>query len=66
MPHNTERIGHAYNSKHSLKRENQVIHLMITDGEKWHGLAVKGLSALFRKITDNNNNKLFSIIYYGK
>ena len=29
--HNTEEIIHAYNSKHNLKHENQVILLMITD-----------------------------------
>ena len=28
-------------SKYNLNRENQVILLMITDGEKWHYLAVK-------------------------
>ena len=36
VPHNTEKICHAYKSKYNLTRENQVIHLMITDGEKWH------------------------------
>ena len=41
MPHNTEETRHAYKSKHNLKHENQVILLMITDGEKWHYLAVK-------------------------
>ena len=41
MPHNTEKIRHAYKSKYNLNRENQVILLMITDGEKWHYLAVK-------------------------
>ena len=30
---------HAYKSKYNL--ENQVILLMITDGKKWHYLAVK-------------------------
>ena len=33
VPHNTEKIRHAYKSKYSLKRESQVILLMITDGE---------------------------------
>ena len=28
---------------------------MITDGEKWHYLVVKSLSALLRGITGNNN-----------
>ena len=55
VPHNTEKIRHAYDSKYDLKRENQVILLMITDGEKWHYLAAKNLSALFIGITGNNN-----------
>ena len=32
-----------YKSKYNLKRENQVILLMITDGEKWHNLAALNL-----------------------
>ena len=31
MPHNTEKIIHACNSKYNLNRKNQVIFLMITD-----------------------------------
>ena len=54
VPHNTEKIRHAYKSKYNLTGENQVILLMITDGEKWHYLAVKSFSALFREITGNN------------
>ena len=46
IPHNTEKIRHAYKSKYNLSRENQVILLMITDDEKWHYFAVKKLSAL--------------------
>ena len=34
-------MRHAYKSKYNLKRENQVIFLMITSSEKWHCLAVK-------------------------
>ena len=52
-PHNTEEIRHTCKSKHNLKRKNQVILLMITDGKKWHYLAVKKLSALLRRITSN-------------
>ena len=59
MPYNTEKIRHAYKSKYNLTRENQVILLMITDGEKWHYLAVKSLSVLFRGITDNNNGDFY-------
>ena len=33
----------------------QAILLMITDGKKWHYLAVKKLSALLRAITANND-----------
>ena len=36
VPHNTEKIRHKsrYKLKYNLTRENQVIYLMITDGEK--------------------------------
>ena len=40
VPYDTEEIRHSYKSKHNLKRENQVILLMITaDGEKWQALS---------------------------
>ena len=58
-PHNTEKICHAYKSKYNLTRENQVIILMITDGEKWHYLAVKKLSALLRGITSNHKEDFY-------
>ena len=61
MPHNTEKIRHAYKSKYNSTRENQVIFLMITDGEKWHYLAVKRLSALFRGITGNNHGDFYCL-----
>ena len=61
VPHNTEKIRHAYKSKHNLKRENQVILLMISDGEKWHYPAVKSLSALFRKITSKHNGDFYCL-----
>ena len=60
VPHNTEKIRHAYKSKYNLMRENQVILLMIIDG-KWHYLAVKSLSALFRGITSNNNGDFYCL-----
>ena len=61
VPHNTEKIRHAYKTKYILNCENQVILLMITDGEKWHYLAVKSLSALFRGITSNNNGDFYCL-----
>ena len=61
MPHNIEKIRHAYKSKCHLTRKDQVILVMITDGEKWYHLAVKRFSALFRKITGNNNEDLYCL-----
>ena len=54
VPHNTRKIHVAYKSKHNLTRENQIILLMITNGEKWHYLTVKNLSGLLRGITSNH------------
>ena len=64
MPHNTKIIRHAYKENYNLNNENQVILLMITDGKKWHYLAVKSLSALFRGITGNNIGDL--LVYTKK
>ena len=61
VPYNTETIRHAYKSKYILTRENQVILLITTDGKKWHYLAVKSLSALFKVITGNNNGDFYSL-----
>ena len=38
-----------------------MILLMITDGEKWHYLAVKSLPALFRGITSNRNGDSYCL-----
>ena len=61
VPHNTEKIRHAYKSKYNLTHENQVILLMITDGEKWHYVAVKSLSALFRGITSKHEGDFYCL-----
>ena len=58
MPHNTKEIRHAYKSKYNLNRE---ILLMITDDEKWHYVAVKSLSELFRGTRGNNNGDFYSL-----
>ena len=42
VSHKTEETRHVYKLKYDLNRENQVILLIITDGKKWHYLAVKG------------------------
>ena len=59
MSYNAKEIRNAYKSKHNLKRENQVILLMITDGEKWHYLAVTKLFPLFRKIANHKEDFYF-------
>ena len=51
----------TYKLKYNFKRENQVILLMITDGKKWHYLAVKRLSALLRIITSNHNGDFYCL-----
>ena len=54
-----EIIRQAYKSKCNFKRETQVILLMITDGEKWHYLTVRRLSALLRRITSKHNGDFY-------
>ena len=61
VPHITKKISHAYKSKYNSTRENQVILLMITDGEKWHYLAAKSLPALFREKTLNNHEDFYCL-----
>ena len=61
VPHNTEKIRHAYKSKYNLTSEKQVILLMITYGEKWNYLAEKSLSALFRGITSKHEGDFYCL-----
>ena len=63
VSHNTKKIYLAYKSKYNSTRENQAILLMITDGEKWHHLAVTRLSALLRGIASKNNGD-YLVIHY--
>ena len=66
--HYKKTINLGYKSKYNHKRENQVVLLMTTNGEKWHYIAlksestddgfnrpVKSVSKLFRGITANHN-----------
>ena len=64
MPYNTEEIRHTYKSKYNLKHENQVILLTITNGEKWHYLAVKKLATLFRRITSKHVGDVYCLIFF--
>ena len=61
MLHNNKTIRHAYKSKYNLEHENQVILLMITEGNKWHCLAVKSLSALFKRITSKHKGDFYCL-----
>ena len=61
VPHNTEEIIRAYVSKHNIKCENKIVLLVITNGKKWHYLAVKSLSALLTGITSNHNGELYCL-----
>ena len=61
VPHDNKKICHAFKSKYNSTRENQVILLMITDGEKWHYLAVKSLSALLKGVTSNHKGDFYCL-----
>ena len=54
-------IYHAYVSKHNSNREKQVIILIISNGEKWHYLAVKKLLALFRGIKGKHQGDFYCL-----
>ena len=61
VPYITEEIRHAYVSKCNITCKNQVTFLMITDGKKWHYLAVKTLPALHRGITPKHNPDFYCL-----
>ena len=61
MPYNTKKICLSYTSKHNSTRENQAVLLMITDGKKWHYLAVTRLSALLKGITSKHNGDFYCL-----
>ena len=61
ISYNTEKIRLVYKSKHNFQHKNQAILLMITDGKKWHYLAVKCLLALLRGITSNHNGDFYCL-----
>ena len=61
VPNGTKKISLAYKSKHNLNREEQVILLMISYGEKWHYTAVTRLSGLLRGPTSNHNDDFYCL-----
>ena len=62
VPHNKKEIEIAYKSKYNYKRKKQVILLMITDKDnRWHYLAVKSLTALFRETASNHHGDFYCL-----
>ena len=62
VPHNKKETELAYKSNYNYKRKKQVILLMIVDeNNRWHYLAAKSLSALFRGITSSNNEDFYCL-----
>ena len=61
IPHNTKKIQLAYRSKNNLTCDKQVILLMITDGEKWHYIAIKNLSGLSKGITYTHEKDFYCL-----
>ena len=50
-----------YRSEYNQKRKKQVILLIITDGIKWHYLAVRNLSALLAKMSSNHKGDFYCL-----
>ena len=61
VPYNTKKIEIAYKSKYNLIGDNQIILLMISNGENRHYLAVKNLSGLLRGISSNHNSDYYCL-----
>ena len=59
--HNTGIIRVSYRSEYNNKRKKQVILLMITDGKKWHYLAVTNLSALLEGKSSNRDGDFYCL-----
>ena len=54
-----EKIYLAYVWKYNSNCEKQVIPLMVSNGEKWHYLTIKKLSALLIGTTSKNNDDFY-------
>ena len=65
IPHNTKTISVAYRSEYNNKSKKQVILLMITDGKKWHYLAVTNLSALLQRMSSNHDGDFYCLNYFN-
>ena len=58
---NILKIEIAYKSKYNLIRDNQIILLMISNGENWHYLAVRTLSGLLRGISSTHDGDYYCL-----
>ena len=65
LPFNTKQIRPAYISKRNCDRENQANLLMITNGKKWHYLAIISIPILFRGVTSKNNGDFYCLNYFS-
>ena len=61
VPFKTKKVEIAYKSKYNVVRDNQVILLMISNGDNWHYLGVKSLSRLLRSITSNHDGDYYCL-----
>ena len=61
VPYNTETIRVAYRLEYNNKCEKQVNLLMITDGNKWHHLAIINLSTLLAKKSSNHDGDFYCL-----
>ena len=74
VPHNEKTINLACKLKYNRKRENHVVLLMITNGEKWYYIDLKSehtddgfnrpirsLSRLFRGIKSNHYGDFYCL-----
>ena len=61
VPYNIKQIMPAYLSKYNWNRENQANLLMITDGKKWHYLAIISIPMLLRGITSKHGGGFYCL-----
>ena len=56
-----KKIYPAYVSKHSSKREKEIILFVIPNGKAWNYIAAKKLPTLLRGITSKHNGDNYSL-----
>ena len=61
IPHNAKPISVAYRSEYNNKRRKQTVLLMITNGKKYHYLAVTNLSGLLEGNSSNHEGDCYCL-----